>query len=108
MAKRSTDPHGAVAAASASSSPLPRGVEVEFAIGCVVNGVAYTKGQRVHLPDDVAADLQRARGILIGYGDAEVMRTADATGGTRSTNAAPRREANVTNEEMARSSRDPD
>jgi len=108
MAKRSTDPHGAVAAAGASPSPLPRGVEVEFAIGCVVNGVPYAKGQRVRLPDDVAADLQRARGILIGHGDPEVMRTADGTGGARSTNAAPRRDADVANEEMARSSRDPD
>jgi len=101
MAKRSTDTHGSVAAAGASPPPLPHGVEVEFAIGCIVNGVAYAKGQRIRLNEMVVGDLKRAGGILVGFGHPAEMRTADMAGASQTTDAAPRRSDHGNCSEMA-------
>lgn len=106
MAKKATEALGPAAAGSASYSPPPRsrnGVEVEFLIGCVVNGVPYTKGQKATLSEQVAADLRLASGIIAGgKQDDLVMRTTDAAGGERTADAAPARSSNDPSETMAR------
>lgn len=105
MAKKSTEALGPAAAGSASYSPPSRprnGVEVEFLIGCVVNGVPYAKGQKATINEQVAADLRLAKGIIVGSEDEFVMRTADAAVGERTADAAPARSSNDSSETMAR------
>jgi len=103
MAKKPTDSlsTSSQAAGGASRSPSVGGEMVEFAIACVVNGTPYTKGQKVLLNEMVADDLKRAGGILVGFGHPDEMRVADSAGGSRTTDAAPRRSEHGNSTAMA-------